>query len=217
MEITFIGHSCFKIKGKDVTIVIDPYVPDKVGYKLPKLSADILLISHGHDDHNHSEGVSDYKMLIDTAGEYEVEGAYIEGIQTYHDGSNGSERGKNIMYQITLEDITLLHMGDLGHELSKETLEKLSTVDVLMIPVGGTYTIDAKAAARVISSIEPGLVIPMHYQTDDLTGLSTELDPLKKFLDEMGDEGVKNLETLKVSSRSDIPEETGIVVLKPAH
>lgn len=216
MEITFIGHSCFKIKGKSATIVIDPYEA-YIGYKLPRLSADLVLSSHPHKDHSNVSAVSDTKMVIDEAGEYEVADTYIEGIATWHDDSSGKERGKNVMYQITLDGFTLLHMGDLGHELNKDTLEKLSRVDVLMIPVGGELTIDAKAAARVISSIEPGYVIPMHYQTDDLTGLSKKLDPLKKFLDEMGEENVKNLETLKVSSQNDIPEETEIVILKPAH
>src|SRR3972149_9628456 len=217
MEITFIGHSCFKIKGKNSTIVIDPYEPGKLGYKLPKLSADLVLISHGHDDHNYATGVSDTKMVIDTPGEYEIAGTHIDAIPTFHDETGGSERGKNIMFQITLDGLTLLHMGDIGHELSKETLEQLSTIAVLMIPAGGTYTIDAKTASRVISSIEPGYVIPMHYQTDGLTGLSKPLDPLKKFLDEMGNGGAKNLETLKVSSHNDIPEETEIVILNPAH
>jgi L-ascorbate metabolism protein UlaG (beta-lactamase superfamily) len=215
MEITFIGHSCFKIKGKSSTIVIDPYDPSKTGYKLPKLSADLVLISHGHDDHNNSTAVSDTKMVIDAPGEYEVSGVHIVAIPTFHDEKSGSERGRNIMYQISLDGITLLHCGDLGHELSKETLEKMDTIGVLMIPVGGTYTIDAKAAVSVISSVEPGIVIPMHYQTDDLSEI--KLDPLKKFLDEMGNGGAKTLDTLKVSSQNDIPEETEIVVLNPAH
>jgi L-ascorbate metabolism protein UlaG (beta-lactamase superfamily) len=216
MEITFIGHACFKIKGKDLTIVTDPYNPEKTGYKISKQKADLVLSSHDHFDHNNLDAVSDYKMAITTAGEYEVEGVYIEGIPTFHDEQEGAERGLNTMYQITMDDMNLLHMGDLGHELKKDTLERILDVDVLMIPVGGTYTINAKTAAKVISTIEPGVVIPMHYQTKDLTGLSKELDPVKKFLEEMGDENIKEIDKFKISKNS-IPEETEIVVLTPTH
>ena len=217
MEITYIGHSCFKIKGKDLTLVIDPYEPKQTGYDISKLKADLVLSSHDHFDHNYFKAVSDYKMEIKTAGEYEVGGVYIEGIPTYHDDKEGSERGQNVMYQITMDDFNILHMGDLGHELSKETLEKILDIDVLLIPVGGTYTINAKTAAKVISSLEPGIVVPMHYQDNGGEGVGKELDQLKKFLEEMGDQNVKKTEKLKISSQSDIPEETEIVVLSPTY
>ncbi len=197
-------------------MVIDPYNPEKTGYKLPKLEADVVLCSHQHGDHNFVEGVDGTHYDITTAGEYEVKDVYIEGIPTFHDDKKGADRGQNIMYQITMDGLNLLHVGDLGHELSQETLEKLVEIDVLMIPVGGTSTIDAKTATKVISSIEPGIVIPMHYQTKGLTGLSEELDPAKKFLDEMGVEEAKEVDKLKVSSKADIPEETEVIVVTPA-
>ncbi len=218
MEITFIGHACFRIKGKDTTVVVDPYQPDKLGYKLPKLTADIVLVSHHHDDHNYAEGVKDYKLFVDTAGEFEMNNTFIYGIQTFHDDKKGELRGKNTIYQIDIDGFSLLHLGDLGHELSEDTLERISDIHVLMIPVGGIYTINSATASKVISSIEPAIVIPMHYQTDDLTGLSEKLDPLSKFLEEMGEEnGVRKEEILKLSAMTNIPEETEIVVLKPAH
>lgn len=215
MEITFVGHACFKIKGKTASVVIDPYDPKKTGFKLPKLSADIVLSTHGHDDHNYIKGVSDASFVVTTAGEYETKDVYIEGIQTLHDEKDGSERGKNVMYQIHIDGFTVLHMGDLGHELSKETLEKLVEIDVLLIPVGGTYTIDAKTAAKVISSVEPAIVVPMHYRIKGLKGLSEELDPVKKFLDEMGVEKVTEIDKLKLSTKSDVPEETQVIVITP--
>ena len=218
MEITFIGHACFRIKGKDTTVVVDPYQSDKLGYKLPKLTADIVLVSHHHDDHNYAEGVKDYKLFVDTAGEFEMNNTFIYGIQTFHDDKKGELRGKNTIYQIDIDGFSLLHLGDLGHELSEDTLERISDIHVLMIPVGGIYTINSATASKVISSIEPAIVIPMHYQTDDLTGLSEKLDPLSKFLEEMGEEnGVRKEEILKLSAMTNIPEETEIVVLKPAH
>ncbi len=215
MEITYVGHSCFKIKGKQLSLVIDPYDP-KIGYKLPKLDAEVVLISHDHYDHSNIQGVSNTKFTVDTAGEYEVSGVLINALPTFHDDKQGAKRGKNLAFLIDIDGFSILHLGDLGHELSDSTLEHIGTVDLLMIPVGGFYTIDAETATKVISSIEPGIVIPMHYGTKDLTGVEN-LDTLDKFLDQMGAEGVKTEEKLKITNKSDIPDETQIVVLSPTH
>jgi len=220
MEISYIGHSCFKIKGKDTSLVIDPYDPEMIGYKLPKLKADIVLLSHEHDDHAYSEGVEEYKLLIDTPGEYEMAGTFIYGIKTYHDGQKGKQRGDNTIFQINIDGFSLLHLGDLGHELSADTLEKLTDIDVLMVPVGGTFTIDAKSAVQVISAVDPLMIIPMHYKTDDLVDtLKKELDDVKVFLEEIGIEGngVKQTDKLSLRSRSDIPEESEVYILSPQH
>lgn len=217
MEITYIGHSCFKIKGKDLSLVIDPYDP-KIGYKLPKLEADVVISSHNHFDHANTSAVSGTRLLINSPGEYEVSGVFIEGLATFHDTKSGEERGENIIYSITIDGFTLLHLGDLGHVLSESTLERIGEVDVLMIPVGGEYTINAETASKVISSIEPRVVIPMHYKTDDGTGVSGLAD-LKDFLDEMGvDKNYKKLDKLKVNSKSELSDEdTEIIVLTPNH
>lgn len=217
MEITYIGHSCFKIKGKQITVVTDPYNPEKTGYKLPKLECDVLLSSHEHDDHSYKDGITAFGHYIDCAGEYEISDVYVQGIECFHDDNSGKDRGKNIIYLIEMDGFNILHLGDLGHELAQEQLEKLPDIAVLMIPVGGVYTIDVKVASKVIASIEPGIVIPMHYQTDDLTGLSKPLDPLKKFLHEFGEDNVAPTDKLKITSKSDIPDETKIVVLSPSH
>lgn len=216
MEITYIGHSCFKIKGKNLELVIDPYDPDKTGYKLPKLTADVVLTSHEHDDHSFLDGVSGYKLAITTPGEYEINDVYIEGITTFHDDKEGKDRGKNTMFQITIDDMNILHVGDLGHLLNKETLEKILDIDVLMVPVGGFYTIDAEEASKLISSIEPGVVIPMHYKEDKANPLTKDMGELKKFLDEMGVENVTTQDKLKIT-KGEIPEETEVVVLNPTH
>jgi L-ascorbate metabolism protein UlaG (beta-lactamase superfamily) len=214
MEITYIGHSCFKIKGKSATLVIDPF-DSKIGLRMPKIEADVVLSTHDHFDHNNFSAVTGSKLNIDGPGDYEVSGAFITGIATFHDDKGGAERGTNTVYSIDLDGINLVHLGDLGHELKDDELEKLSKVDVLFIPVGGKYTIDSETASKVISSIEPGIVIPMHYKTATNLEL-TDMAPLEKFLDEMGiKDTVKKVDKLKINSENDIPEETEIVVLTP--
>jgi len=217
MEITYVGHACFKIKGKTITIVIDPY-DSKIGYKLPKLSADVVLVTHNHFDHNNVAGVSDYRLLVDGPGEYEIGGVFIYGRSVYHDKKQGAERGKVTMYLITIDGIDILHVGDLGHELSQEDLEKIPNVDVLMVPVGGGYTINAEEAAKLVTDLEPAYVLPMHYKTDDLSS-DVKIDKLDKFLDVMGVEnGIKkDLDKLTISSVKEESEETEVVVLKPTH
>jgi len=217
MEITYIGHSCFKIKGKTISLVIDPYNP-KIGYKLPKLSCDVLLVTHNHFDHSYIEGVSDYRLLVDGPGEYEVGGCFIYGKSVDHDEKNGEERGKVTMYLITIDGLNILHLGDLGRELTQEDMEKIPSVDVLMIPVGNKYTIDEKTAVKVISALEPSYVIPMHYNTPDLTGIDG-LSGVEEFLEEMGvgDDVKKDLDKLVLNSQTDLDGETQVVVLKPAH
>jgi len=217
MEITYIGHSCFKIKDKNITLVIDPYDP-KIGYKLPKLSCDALLVTHNHFDHSYIQGVEGYRLLVDGPGEYGNRRCFIYGREVSHDSKGGAERGKVTMYLITLDGLNILHLGDLGCELSQEDLEKIPDVDVLMIPVGNKYTIDAKTAVKVISSLEPSYVVPMHYKTPDLTGIDG-LSSVDEFLDEMGVEnGVKkDLDKLVLNAKSDLDGETEVIVLKPTH
>lgn len=213
MEITRLGHSCIKIKGKELTLLFDPY-DESVGRSPVKESCDILLLSHHHSDHSTIDEVSDYQLLIEGPGEYEISGSFINGYSTFHDNKNGAERGPNTVYLVELDDLNVMHLGDLGHELKKETLEKIPNVDVLFIPVGGVYTIDAEVASKVISSLEPGIVIPMHYQ-DDKLNLPQKLDKLEKFLDTMGVEKPTTEKRFKITRKTDVPEETEIVVLEP--
>ncbi len=214
MEIKFLGHSCFRIRGKSAVIVTDPYDP-YIGFKLPKLTADIATISHNHKDHNYQEaveGVSARKkpFVISGAGEYEVLGVSVFGVATFHDQSQGSKRGGNTIYVINLDGMRIAHLGDLGHKLTEAQLEEVNGVDILMIPVGGTYTIDAKEAVEVVGQIEPKIVIPMHYH---LPGLTIELAPVEEFLKEAGVGPVKALPKLTISKER-LPEEREIVVLE---
>lgn len=213
MEITYFGHSCFKIKTKDLTMVIDPFDPAKLGVKLPKLEADVVLITHNHFDHNYKDGVAGYRLVVEGPGEYELGGVSIFGISVNHDDKNGQERGKNTMYYIESGGESVLHCGDLGHTLDEAVLERFGQVTALLIPVGGVYTIDAEKAAKVISSIEPAYVVPMHYRLDG--SKLSDIDPLEKFLDEMGIENgaTKRASSLKITE-ADNENETQVIVLE---
>jgi L-ascorbate metabolism protein UlaG (beta-lactamase superfamily) len=216
MEITYFGHSCFKIKTKELTIIVDPFDPEKLGVKLAKLEGDAVLITHGHFDHSYKEGVSGYRLLVDGPGEYELSGVKIMGILTSHatDPDKNSSDNANTMYYIEAEDgVSVLHCGDLGHTLDDTTLQKFGEVTALLIPVGGVYTIDAEKASKVISSIAPAFVVPMHYK---MAGSKIgDIETLEKFLDEMGLENgaVKRSTTLKISS-ADNEAETQVIVLE---
>lgn len=219
MEITYFGHSCFKIKTKELTLIVDPFDPEKLGIKLPKLEGDAVLITHDHFDHNYKKGVSGYRLLVDGPGEYELSGVKIMGIPTKHggddaDAAKGGMAQSNTMYYIEAEDgVSVLHCGDLGHTLDDATLEKFGEVTALLIPVGGVYTIDAEKASKVISSIEPAFVVPMHYKMNG--SKIGDIATLEKFLDEMGLENgaVKRSNILKISS-ADNEAETQVIVLE---
>ncbi len=215
MEITYIGHSCFVIKGSQLTVITDPYDP-KIGLKEPKLSCDVVTISHDHFDHNYVNALSNYRLMINGPGEYELSGSFIYGYPSFHDDKNGTERGKNTIYSIEIDGFTIVHLGDLGHLLDKDTLEKLPNVDVLLIPVGGTYTIDAKDASKVIASLEPYYVIPMHYSAPNLM-FKDELLGVDKFLNEMGVEEPKKVSKFVLTKKIDPDAETEVIVLNPTN
>ena len=219
MNITWAGQSCFQInanqkKSGQVNIVIDPF-NEKIGLKVPKLEADLLLVTHQHDDHNNVKAVSGNPFLIDGPGEYEVKEVFVQGIPSFHDSSLGQERGTNTIYTIEAEELNLCHLGDLGQkELTAEQIEKIGVVDILMIPIGGFYTISAQEAVKIILQIEPKIIIPMHYQIEKLK-LGNKLNGIDKFLKAMGVKEVEPLSKLSVKKKNLSVEEAKIIVLNP--
>jgi len=205
MHLTWLGHSAFKIQDKigsdGVTLVIDPYGAES-GLKMPRMEADILVVTHNHVDHNNREAIKGSPFIIDCPGEYEVKGVSIEGVKVPHDDKEGRERGQVVAYRINIDDINIVHLGDLGGTLDPKQLEVLSGADILLIPVGDKYTIDAKKAVEVVSQLEPRIVIPMHYK---IPGLKYDLDGVEKFIKEIGLKP-RQEEKLKISKR-DLPQE----------
>lgn len=213
MDIAYLGHSSFRIHGKFVSLVTDPYAASFVGLKFPKVDAQIVTVSHNHDDHNKDMQVGGSPYIISGPGEYEVKGVSIFGISMYHDDKQGAERGPNTVYVVNLDGIILCHLGDLGHKLSGETVGQIGAVDVLFVPVGGFYTIDASTASEVVSNLEPKIVIPMHYKTEGLApNFGEKLAPVDDFVKEIG---MVPLETNKfVVTQDTLPEEAQLVVLE---
>lgn len=212
MDITWFGHSCFRIKGKEATILTDP-CPPATGYSSGKLQADIILLSHAHPGHSYLDELQGNYKVIKSPGEYELKDIYITGIASYHDDAQGKKLGKNTVYVIEIEGVTLCHLGDLGHILSPEVTGELGNVNVLFLPVGGHSTIGAAAAADLVRNINPGFVIPMHYKTADEKG---DLDFPEKFLKEIG---IKELATQPkiVVTRTNIPSSTQFILLDYLH
>ena len=187
MDISYLGHSSFKIKGKTATVLNDPFDPSMVGIKFPKTEADIVTVSHHHADHNQLERVEGVKKVISGPGEYEVMGVSFIGIASFHDSDKGENRGKNTIFVLEMDGLRLAHLGDLGEKLSQSQLEEIGDIDVLMIPVGGFFTIGPREASEIIQEIEPYFVIPMHYNCPDLNQSQFgKLSFLDDFLRESG-------------------------------
>jgi L-ascorbate metabolism protein UlaG (beta-lactamase superfamily) len=213
MDITWFGHSCFRLRDRTATVVTDPF--DKsLGYELPRVRADIVTISYDDPYHNYVSGVRGEYKIVDRPGEYDINSVFITGIATYparrrrrSDGSEDDRR--NIIFVFEFDNLTICHLGELAQVPSQTQVEALSDVDVLLVPVGGGTSLNATQAAEVISLIEPFIVIPMHYKTE---AISLKLDPVDKFLKELGSPRVEPVDVLKVT-KSSLPQETQVMVL----
>jgi len=218
-DVQYLGHSCFRLRGRDGIVVTDPY-DRSVGLDIGRPTAHIVTVSHKHPDHANIAAVKpmrDRIFPINGAGEYEVGGILITGVHTYHDTKKGEELGKNIVYVIHLDDVVFCHLGDLGHELTTHQLDEIGNVDVLFIPVGSGETIGPNQAVSVISQIEPRIVVPMHYALDGQHNFMVDLLPLEKFTHELGLKDIVAEEKLTVTSTT-LPsegEETRVVIMKP--
>lgn len=212
MDIIWYGQACFKLKGKEASVIIDPFDPDFTGLKLPKdLEADIVLKTHDHKDHSNTGAVGGSPIIFEGPGEYESKGVVITGVASYHDNSGGSERGLNTIFNVIVDGLRVAHLGDLGQNaLTEQQVQEIDTTDILLIPVGSIYTIDAKMAANIVSQLEPKIIIPMHY--GGVPGLKFPLDPVDKFLKEMGAENTTPIAKLSIS-KDKLPEEPTVVVL----
>jgi len=214
MKLKWLGHSCFLITSETgLKIITDPYsTGGGMNYSPVNEAADIVTVSHNHRDHNNVAAVPGKPEVITGSGTKTAKGIQFKGIASHHDKSMGKERGANTIFCFTVDGIKLCHLGDLGHELSQEEIAQIGNVDVLFIPIGGSYTIDAKVASKVIDDLKPKVVAPMHYKTPKcdfpITGVADFLADKKN---------VKNLNSSEIELKAGkLPEATEIVVLQPA-
>jgi L-ascorbate metabolism protein UlaG (beta-lactamase superfamily) len=213
VEITWLGHSCFRLRDRAATVVTDPYGKD-LGLNLVRARADIVTVSHDADDHNYVKGVKGDFQVLSGPGEYEVSSVFVTGLELRGDRKakkDAAAAPRNTVFLFEFDDLTVCHLGDLNIVPTQAQVEEaLSEVDVLLIPVGGGETLNASQAAEVVSLLEPHIVIPMHYHVPDST---LKLDSVTRFLKEMGLDKVAPQEVLKIS-RSGLPDETQVVVLE---
>lgn len=214
MKVKWLGHACFLITSKDGSrIITDPYVVGGgINYSPVEESADIVLVSHGHGDHNNISAVRGKPEVVKDSGMKVAKGISFKGVATFHDDSQGKQRGANIVFCFNLDGIKLCHLGDLGHVLRPGQVSEIGSVDILFVPVGGFYTVDARDASRVCDQLTPKVIIPMHFKTPKCGYPIASVDDFLK-----GKKGVKKLDSSEVEFEAEgLPATTEIVVLKSA-
>lgn len=214
MKIKFLGHAAFLLTSDSgVRIITDPYKPGCFdgGIKYDKITeeADIVTISHEHDDHNETN-INGNPTFIKKSDKQTVEQITISGVDVYHDTNEGKERGTNIIYNMLIDGMNVVHLGDIGHNLSPQEVAKVGNIDILLIPVGGFFTIDADVADTIIETLKPKIVIPMHFKTDKCGFPIAAIDDFTK------DKDFKKADSELVISKNDLPEKTTIYFLKPS-
>jgi L-ascorbate metabolism protein UlaG (beta-lactamase superfamily) len=211
VDVTWLGQSCFRLRGRNAAVVTDPFSPS-LGLRLPRQDAEVVTVSHDHDNHNFTQAVRDGAFVVHGPGEYEIAGVSVIGFPTFHDSEKGAKHGRNTVYLIEIDDVRVCHLGDLGHALDDSDAETVASCDVLLVPVGGTTAINAVQAAEVVRQLEPRYVVPMHYATP---GVKVQLDGVDRFLKEMAVTSVEPQPKLTVQATSADEWETKVVVLEP--
>lgn len=212
LTIKWHGHACFQLlDSKGMSIVIDPHDGRSIGIKRPEIKADAVLITHEHFDHNAYQGVlrEHGELYVMKGGKFNVFNHEVFGMRAFHDKSRGKRRGEVVIYKISIEDINVVHVGDLGYVPSVDEIKVLTPVDVLMVPVGGTFTIDAKEALQLSNELMPKVIIPMHYWIE---GINLPLAPLSDFLKLITARKIINLDSNTWNvSKDEIPSNTVVV------
>ncbi len=209
MELTWLGHSCFRLRGRDLTVVTDPFGPD-LGLTLGRVQADVVTVSHDEPNHNAIGVVEGAPRTVAGPGEYEMAGVMITGVATPRQPGQSRREPRNTAYLLELDDVTICHLGDLAAPLGADQVAVVKDADVLLLPVGGHCTIDGAQAAEVVAAVEPRLVVPMHYRTP---GIRPELDPVDRFCREVGAAELTPQPRLSVT-RSSLPDQLTVVLLE---
>ncbi len=188
MKIRYLGHSSFLLtESTGTAVVCDPY-GDEVGFSMPEVAANAVTVSHHHYDHDNVKAVAGNPVVLDKEQGYELSGVVINAVRSFHDEVHGAKRGENVIFKFRMDGLDVCHLGDLGEECSTELIESILPVNVLLIPVGGTYTIDAAMAKEYVDRIMPDVVIPMHYR---VKGCNLDIDRVDEFLSLFDGENVE--------------------------
>jgi len=223
MRIRFLGHATFLITtAAGRKVITDPYEPGAfggaIGLRPISDQADIVTVSHAHADHGDAASLPGHPAVYPEAGQFTVGDIALKGVPTFHDAVRGRERGPNVVWVIGADGMQIAHLGDLGHVIDSAQAESIGPVDILMVPVGGTYTIDARDAIEVVGLLAPHIVIPMHYRVPQVT---IALDPVEDFLRDLRSDRSKvireaNSSDLEIAAE-DLPKQgMEIVILRPA-
>jgi L-ascorbate metabolism protein UlaG (beta-lactamase superfamily) len=209
VRISWLGHAMFMLEDEAGNrLVTDPY-DSHVGYALPDVEADIVLVSHGHGDHSNAGLIKGNPLIISDPAPKEVKGIPVRGFPSFHDSHNGAERGPNIIFKFTMQDLAFVHLGDLGHTIEGSLLKELSGIDVLFVPVGGVFTIEDSQAEQVVKALSSRIAIPMHYRTKACPWAIQTEEPFAQRFEHVERVGKQPL----FVSRETLPDTTRIVIL----
>lgn len=213
MKISWLGHSSFRLEESTGTVAVtDPYHP-YVGYEMPRVYADIVTVSHAHNDHSYVKNVDGDPAVINRAGAYEIGGVHMLAFKTYHDDKKGGVRGDNLVFKFRMDGVDVCHLGDIGEECNTMLVEMIMPVNILMIPIGGNFTIDAEQAKEYVDRIMPDIVIPMHYKNKDC---EFDIAKMSDFLDLFDDEDIvySDVQTMEFDRADFDGEKTKVLVLE---
>ncbi len=212
MDITWFGHSCFKLTERGLaTVVADPFDHQIIGHKPLKFEAEIISISHNKPGHNFTEAVKGEPFIISGPGEYEIGGVFVTGIPTNDQNDQSLPEDRNTLYVFDYNGINVAHLGGMNRVPNQREIQELGPVHIALVPIGGTTTLNAAKASEIVHLLEPNIVIPMHYMLDQS---NIKLDPLNKFLKEMGVSSIESQNILRLTSARSLPEETQVIVLE---
>jgi L-ascorbate metabolism protein UlaG (beta-lactamase superfamily) len=214
MKIKWLAHASFLITSeKGTRIITDPYtVAGGITYAPIEESADVVTVSHDHGDHSNVKSIKGNPQVVKGQGIVDAFGITFRGINSDHDDTGGSQRGKSTIFCLAVDGINLCHLGDLGNLLNDQQIADIGAVDILLIPVGGYYTIDARQATEVVKSVKPKVAIPMHYKTEKCNYPITGVDEFLK-----DKQNVRRLASSEVAyKKGELPDKPQILVLEHA-
>lgn len=206
MEIQWFGHGCFRLRGRDAAVLTNP-CPPSTGYRIGRIAADVVLISRRVPENDYRQAVTGSPKFVTGPGEYEIAGVLITAVSTDHPSKPGDAK-RNVAFVMDIDDVRVCFLGDVSQVPSGD-VEALSAADVLILPVGGGGLLNGEKAAETVSLLEPKLVIPMQYRTEVSTA---DLEPVDRFLKEMGSEARTPEQRLNVT-KSSVPADTTVVLL----